>query len=120
MQTLFIFAIKDNLIGTFGNPFFKTHKQAAIRELGEVLNDDKGILAKYPEQFDLYQLGIYKDSGDFLDMKPEFIVSLSQLQQEETNREQKRHEIGKQKALDLHAVPPTSNHATQVSGPIQN
>lgn len=90
MSEKFIYGIKDNKVGTFGNPFFSTHEAQAIRECNEVVCDASSMLGKYPEDFDLYSMGRFDDKGEFLDTKPKFIVSFKSLQEKADNDKSKR------------------------------
>jgi len=56
-----IFSIRDSKAEHYGQPFFqKTHGEAE-RNFSALVNDEKSMTAKYPEDFDLYYLGGYDD-----------------------------------------------------------
>jgi len=85
MQMKTIFAVKDNKVGTYGNPFFCDHEVIAIREATIAVNDIKTQLNKYPQDFDLYRLGQWENSGKITSQDPVFILSLASLLEKETN-----------------------------------
>lgn len=61
-----VYSIRDAKGEVYNTPFFqKTHGEAE-RNFRELVKDEKSMVAKYPEDFDLYHLGTYDDqSGTF-------------------------------------------------------
>lgn len=58
-----IFSIRDSKAENYLQPFFnKTHGEAE-RNFRELARDDKSIVSKYPEDYDLYFLGTYDDNS---------------------------------------------------------
>lgn len=59
-----MYSVRDSKSEIFNQPWFqKTHGEAE-RSFTELVNDDKSMISKYPEDYDLYFLGIYNnDSG---------------------------------------------------------
>nr|AVQ10164.1 nonstructural protein [Gokushovirinae environmental samples] len=58
-----IFTIRDSKGETYNTPFFqKTHGEAE-RNFRELVKDEKSMVAKYPDDFDLYYLGEYDDTN---------------------------------------------------------
>lgn len=56
-----VFTIRDSKAETFGQPFFqKTHGEAE-RNFTQLAKDPKSTINTFPEDFDLYYLGIYDD-----------------------------------------------------------
>lgn len=56
-----IYSIRDSKGEVFNTPFFqKTHGEAE-RSFKQLTLDDKSMVNKYPEDFDLYYLGEYDD-----------------------------------------------------------
>lgn len=56
-----MFAIRDSKAEFYNQPFFqKTHGEAE-RNFRALTKDDKSMIAKYPEDYDLYYLGEYDD-----------------------------------------------------------
>lgn len=63
-----IIAVRDRAIDVFGQPAFTASTGGAIRSFGDEIKrkDDNNQLNKHPEDFDLYELGIYDDqTGQF-------------------------------------------------------
>lgn len=58
-----VFTCYDCKVESYGNPFFMKTKGEAIRGFAEVSNDEKSQIAKYPEDFTLFELGEYDDSN---------------------------------------------------------
>jgi len=56
-----IFSIRDSKGEIYNTPFFqKTHGEAE-RMFRELANDQKSMISKYPDDFDLYYIGEYSD-----------------------------------------------------------
>lgn len=64
---LVIVAIKDRAIDAFGTPFFVAHLGGALRSFSDEVNrrdpEGKNQLAAHPEDFDLYEIGVYDDAS---------------------------------------------------------
>ena len=58
-------AVRDRAADVFGQPFFVNARGSAIRSFSDEINNPKrdSAIAAHPEDFDLYQLGRYDDSG---------------------------------------------------------
>lgn len=76
-----LFSIKDIKAGTFGRPMEGVNNVVVMRELGSVVNGDKDktILAKYPEDFQLYAVGEFNVDTAAFDSKLEFVCNLNEL-----------------------------------------
>lgn len=57
-----IFTIKDQKAAIYHAPFFKKSHAEAERDFRELVKDDKTMISKYPQDFDLYYIGTYDDS----------------------------------------------------------
>lgn len=56
-----VYSIRDSKGEVFNQPFFqKTHGEAE-RSFVTLVNDEKSMISKYPDDFDLYYLGVYDD-----------------------------------------------------------
>jgi hypothetical protein len=58
-----IYSIYDCKVEAYLQPFFLKSKGEAIRGFTELSNDDKTNIAKYPEDFTLFELGSYDDAN---------------------------------------------------------
>lgn len=67
---LSIFAIKDYTAELFSNLQLHANKATAIRSFTDQVNNGQAdnLVAKYPEQFGLYQLGVYDDNTGFIEV----------------------------------------------------
>lgn len=75
------FTIRDTKGEVFNTPFFqKTHGEAE-RSFKSLLSDQQSMVAKYPEDYDLYYIGEYDDqSGQLLGLDtPQHIVKAVQI-----------------------------------------
>ena len=62
-----IFSIRDQKSEVFNTPFFqKTHGEAE-RNFRSLVDDEKSTIHNYPEDFDLYYLGMYDDNKGTFD-----------------------------------------------------
>ncbi len=60
-----IYTIHDSKAEAFMNPFFLNSKGEAIRTFTEAVNDPQSTISKYPDDFTLFEIGIY-DTDDGL------------------------------------------------------
>lgn len=76
-----IFSIRDGKAECYYPPFFKKSMGEAERDFTELTRDEKSMVAKYPEDFDLYYLGDYNDlTGQIKPLDtPQHIVKAVQL-----------------------------------------
>lgn len=75
------FSIRDSKADVFNTPFFqKTHGEAE-RSFKQLIQDDKSMLSKYPEDYDLYFIGEYDDNtGKLVTLDtPQHLVKAMQL-----------------------------------------
>lgn len=83
---MIILAFRDIKADTFHPPMFTPHQNVAIREIESAVNttqhnQDTPAWIKYPEDFELWNLGMW-DSADgafHLDTKPRQLLVLSTL-----------------------------------------
>lgn len=55
------FSIRDSKGEIFHTPFFKKSHGEAERDFAQLVRDSKSTLSQFPEDFDLYFLGVYDD-----------------------------------------------------------
>lgn len=60
---LIIFAIRDNKAGHYAPPFTKSSRGEAERDFTTLSRDAQSTVNKYPEDFDLYELGTLDDQN---------------------------------------------------------
>lgn len=79
MKTM-MFSVFDSKAAIFGTPFFMLREQMAIRAITDMVNDPETMIAKHPEDFSLYHLGVFDDeNGDIEMCKPRNIATASSL-----------------------------------------
>lgn len=54
-----VFAIRDTKAEAFHQPFFTKTVSEAERSFHQLVNDPQSLVAKYPEDYDLYMIGSY-------------------------------------------------------------
>lgn len=77
MMLYHVFSVRDRSADAYGRPFFHTSKGGAIRSFSDEINGSgpDNVLAKHPEDFDLFYLGTFSDDrGEFVTVRPEQIA----------------------------------------------
>lgn len=74
-MVLNIFAVLDHKASAYAQPFFMPTKAQASRAFGDVSLDQKSDIARHPEDYSLYHLGVFhQDTGKIVSFdKPEVI-----------------------------------------------
>ena len=80
-----VFSIRDTKSETFHSPFYAPTHGEAERTFRTAVNDEKTMLHKYPEDFDLYFVGEWdQNSGKMTTMDtPQHIVKAINVLQKE-------------------------------------
>lgn len=60
------FSIRDQKANVFNTPWFQKSHGEAERNFMELTRDEKSMVAKYPDDFDLYYIGEYDDQTGIL------------------------------------------------------
>lgn len=64
MARLFVCAVRDRAVDSFGTPIFVVAVGQAVRSFADEINNRDSSFAKHPDDFDLYQLGMFdQDEG---------------------------------------------------------
>ena len=76
-----MYTIRDTKGEVFHPPFYKKTHGEAERDFRTLVNDDKSMQFKYPEDFDLYYVGDYDDqSGKIVPQdSPQHIIKAVQV-----------------------------------------
>jgi hypothetical protein len=77
-----IFSIFDTAAQAYNSPFFMHNKAMAIRVFdGNVNTTEENNIAKYPEQFSLFELGEFDDSNGSIQLndQPTLVCSALEL-----------------------------------------
>lgn len=61
-----IFSVYDCKTEAYAQPFFMKTKGEAVRGFTDVSNDKSTNIAKYPEDFTLFEIGEYDDSNGMI------------------------------------------------------
>jgi len=56
-----VYAIRDCKAQVYNTPFFQNSHGEAERSFDQLVKDEKSMVAKYPDDFDLYYIGDYDD-----------------------------------------------------------
>lgn len=68
-----LFTIRDAKVGVYRTVMYHVHVGDALRTFQEMANDPQCNIAKYPDDFSLYQVGEFdEDSGQIEPMAPKF------------------------------------------------
>lgn len=65
-MTLKVYAIRDSKAQVYNTPFFQKSHGEAERSFDQLVKDEKSMVAKYPDDFDLYYIGEYDDQDGVL------------------------------------------------------
>lgn len=74
---LYALSVRDRAADVFGSPFFSPSVGLAVRQFGDqVANPEpNNMLNKHPEDFDLYQVGLFDDqTGGFEPQLPQMVA----------------------------------------------
>lgn len=85
-----VFAVFDSKAVNYGTPFFTHNRGSAQRGIQAQLRADKStMLAMYPGDFSLHDLGTYNDeTGEFAAHPPIFVINVSELVESSDNVQQ--------------------------------
>jgi hypothetical protein len=88
-MVLKMYSVYDQKAEVFNPPFFQNTHGQAERSFRQTVSDEKTMMNKYPEDYDLYYLGEYDDNtGKFNPLaSPEHQLKAIQLVQEKEKRE---------------------------------
>ncbi|AXH75308.1 MAG: nonstructural protein [Microviridae sp.] len=65
------YSVYDSKAQIFGNPFFSTNDQTALRDLSTAAADRNSTIGRNPTDFTLYRIGAFDDfSGKILPIDP--------------------------------------------------
>lgn len=65
-----IFVIRDNKIEAYHRPCYAISEGEMERMLMEAVKDPNSTFAKYPEDFELYMIGLYDELSAEIDVMP--------------------------------------------------
>lgn len=63
MARFVVCAVKDKVVGCFMQPFFARSIGEAQRSFGDAVADPKMDFGKHPDDYELFELGTWDDSG---------------------------------------------------------
>ena len=71
------FSIYDEKSETYGVPFFMLNNQMALRAFADLGADPETTIGKHPEDYKLYQIGVFDDSTSKLThtQPPEYLAT---------------------------------------------
>lgn len=62
-MVLRMYSVRDSKGEIFNVPFFKKTHGEAERDFHMLANDEKGLVSKFPDDYDLYFIGSYDDQS---------------------------------------------------------
>lgn len=66
-----VFAVFDKKSELHNMPFYKTTRGEALRDFQDLVQDERTVLYRHPEDFKLVELGTYEDkTGKFENKEP--------------------------------------------------
>lgn len=80
-----MFAVRDNKLEAYGQPFLAKNQSHAVRLIGELVNKDlENNFHKYPQDFTLFAIGEYDDSTGLCQSEdtPKAVMGLWEMKQE--------------------------------------
>ena len=79
-----VFTILDKKSGLHGIPFFSPNKGTAIRQFEQMLKASDSFIAKYPEDFHLYQIGNFDEkTGEIKGSTVESVIKATDIANKE-------------------------------------
>lgn len=69
----YVYSVFDSKSRTFCNPFVSINQFTALRDFRSASNDPASDIAKYPEDFTLYQLASFDDESGLLAPEPQAV-----------------------------------------------
>lgn len=78
-----MYSIRDARAEVFGAPYYALTAGMAERNFTQLVNDEKSQLNMFPDDFDLYEVGVYDDQdgkGQFWDTPRHIIKAVQVLQ----------------------------------------
>lgn len=86
MQKESVYSVKDVKAGNFLPPFTAGNDVVASRLLSQVVNQGRGNLAEFPEDFDLYQVGTWdSEVGNIEPTSQRFVLHVNSLKKGQQN-----------------------------------
>lgn len=66
----FVFAVRDNAVEAFGQPFFCRARGEAVRSFIDETKNKESNFHKHPADYDLYYIGLYNEETGTLEAQP--------------------------------------------------
>lgn len=70
-MNLVIVSVRDEAVNAFMQPFFVHAVGIAVRSFGDEVRKDGTPFSAHPEDYVLYELGVFDDSKGYVTMLPE-------------------------------------------------
>lgn len=75
-----IFSVFDNKASVYCIPFYQENLGTAIRSFAAALKDQNSLMAQFPEDYGLYQIGVFDDqTGEITAQVPLHVASATSL-----------------------------------------
>lgn len=105
-----LYQIKDRTAGIMSSGIIMhSNDRAAMRWFGDAMSDQRNIMTKHPEDYDLYQVGEQEDDGTIVGLIPPVIIITGDAMAEMLNR----------KAMQQQAQSDRYNEMLNAKGPMR-
>lgn len=79
------YAIKDEKIGEFINPFFGKNDFDVMRSLSNIVKDPDNMLCKFAADFSLWRIGGFNETTGLAEYSPTHVINLTALKEVSKN-----------------------------------
>ena len=62
-----IYSIYDFASKTYNAPYYQKTDEAALQHFVSLTNDENSLISKFPDQFALFNIGIFNDESGFIE-----------------------------------------------------
>lgn len=84
---VFMYAVHDTKAGNYSPPFIAPNAMVAARHLAQQTTDESSLICKYPEDYELVQIGRFNlETGEIEASPPTVVATAKQLQDREMAR----------------------------------
>jgi len=88
-----LYSVKDKKVG-YMNTWAELNDNAAKRDFGDAINDERSTLNKHPYDMELWRVGTWNDETAELISDIEYLASGVDFYKENTKKEKKEENVG--------------------------
>lgn len=79
----YLFSVLDGKVGSWSRPFCEPTSQAAVRMVISIIRDGDNLLAKFPSDYSLWEVGQFDDeTGEVSGYRPVLVRNVGELAEE--------------------------------------